>query len=313
MPAGSAAIRHVELQFSPADILNNVQALRSTVLVITCDGEPTVWCPVGDFFSNPNRLRTFRTWTRTVAAEEGRMTCRWVMPYKTRAQVSLVNLGANAVEARLRVRIGKWAWDENSMYFHANWRGEHVQKGSEFIDWNFIDIKGRGVMVGDSWTVLNLTRGWWGEGDEKIYIDDAYDVAKFPNHFGTGTEDYYGWAGGRNPTQSDEFSSPFLANVSVGSTDENNSRGFNINTRIRALDAIPFQTRLVFDLEASPGVDQRNPWDLLLYNGVTFWYARPGAISNRPPLPEEAAKPMTSLDRLQARSDLLREVRRGDH
>ncbi|MCU0781160.1 MAG: DUF2961 domain-containing protein [Akkermansiaceae bacterium] len=46
------------------------------------------------------------------------------------------------------------------------------------------------------------------EGDEKIHIDDAYEVAKFPSYFGTGTEDYHGWAGGVNPTR--EESHKFL-------------------------------------------------------------------------------------------------------
>ena len=31
---------------------------------------------------------------------------------------------------------------------------------------------------------------WWGEGDEKIYVDGE----AFPSLFGTGTEDYFGYA-----------------------------------------------------------------------------------------------------------------------
>ena len=31
---------------------------------------------------------------------------------------------------------------------------------------------------------------WWGEGDEKIYVDGE----SFPSLFGTGTEDYFGYA-----------------------------------------------------------------------------------------------------------------------
>ena len=38
--------------------------------------------------------------------------------------------------------------------------------------------------------LINYHRGWWGEGDEKIYVDGE----DFPSHFGTGTEDYYGYA-----------------------------------------------------------------------------------------------------------------------
>jgi hypothetical protein len=142
--------------------------------------------------------------------------------------------------------------------------------------------------------VLNPTQGWWGEGDEKIYVDGAWDKG-FPTHFGTGTEDYYGWAGGVVPTRHDEFHQPFLANVRVGGVDGNRTRGFNICTRTRSLDAIPFTERLCFDMEASPGTGQRRPTDFLGYSAVTFWYARPGATHNRPPLPEAAARPIMSL------------------
>jgi hypothetical protein len=178
------------------------------------------------------------------------------------------------------------------------------------VDWNFIDVSGKGVIVGDGFTVLSPGRGWWGEGDEKIYVDGAWDQA-FPTHFGTGTEDYYGWAGGKVPTRSDVFSIPFGANVTVGSTPENNPRGFNINTRIRVLDAIPFDRRLVFDMEASAGTDIRKPWNLLGYSATVFWYARPGAKSNRPPLPADAVRPIMSLADLDRRQEELRKAAEG--
>ena len=303
---GAAAVRHLEVQLDPAQIATNPAALRSTVLLMTCDGEPTVWCPLGDFFGCANGLNAFQTWTRTVTTNNALLVCRWVMPYQTGASVTLTNLGTSALTARLAVRTGSWAWDSRSMHFRATWRPDSIQVGSRFVDWNFVDVTGQGVLVGDAWTVLNRTAGWWGEGDEKIYVDSEYDGAKFPGIFGTGTEDYYGWAGGVNPTKTDEFSLPYLANVLVGSAGNNSPLGFNINTRIRALDAVPFTSRLVFDMEASPGTDQRNPWDLLMYSGVTFWYALPGATHNRPPLPAEAAKPITSLAQLNQISDAIR-------
>jgi len=58
--------------------------------------------------------------------------------------------------------------------------------------------------VGDQVTVLNPDDGWWGEGDEKIYIDEDRDK-KFPSHFGAGTEDFYGWAGGEVPGKDDLY------------------------------------------------------------------------------------------------------------
>jgi hypothetical protein len=222
----------------------------------------------------------------------------------------LLNLGQQPVEADLRVAAGPWTWDERSMHFHANWRPDDVVPGTPFLDWNFIDILGRGVFVGDAWTVLNIRKhSWWGEGDEKIYVDGAWEKG-FPTHFGTGTEDYYGWAGGEVPIRKDEFDEPFLANVRVGGLD-GHTQGYNICTRTRGLDAIPFTQRLRFDMEASFGVDMRAPWNLLGYSAVTFWYAIPGATCNRPAQPQAAARPIISLDDLQRRSDAIQRAKRA--
>ena len=306
LPAGANAVRHLQIQLNPADITANPACLRSLVLSVTFDGAETVWVPVGDFFSSPARLNPLATWTRQVDPATGVLTCQWAMPYQTSGRIRLLNVSSTPIQATLTVRTSPWTWDARSMHFHANWRADDVVPGTPFRDWNFIDIRGQGTLVGDSWTVLNLTDGWWGEGDEKIYTDDDYDVAKFPSQFGTGSEDYYGWAGGVNPTRDDEFSAPYHANVEVGSTATNSPRGFNVNTRIRALDATPFEQRLVFDMEASPGTGQRNAWDLLMYSSAVFWYGKPGATSNRPPLPAAAASPATSLTELQVQSDLLK-------
>jgi D-arabinan exo alpha-(1,3)/(1,5)-arabinofuranosidase (non-reducing end) len=43
--------------------------------------------------------------------------------------------------------------------------------------------------------VRNPRGGWWGEGDEKFFVDGE----KFPSTFGTGSEDYFGYAWS-NPT-----------------------------------------------------------------------------------------------------------------
>lgn len=276
------------------------ELLRSVVLEMRFDGEETVWCPVGDFFSCPDSIHPYRTFQRGVAAD-GTFTCNWIMPYRNSVQVRLINLSKRKVATSFKSRSVPWHWDNRSMHFHANWRPDDIVPGTPFQDWNYIDIKGKGVYVGDSWMVLNMQKDtWWGEGDEKIYVDDAWDKG-FPTHFGTGSEDYYGWAGGVLPTREDEFSIPFLANVRVGGLD-GHTLGYNVNTRTRALDAIPFSTRLRFDMESSFGTDIRNPWNLLGYSAATFWYALPGATSNRPPQPAAAAKPVVTLADLERRS-----------
>lgn len=291
LPKGSQAVNQFTIRLP--DATTNTASLRSTVLTMSFDGKETVWSPVGDFFASADSLHPFSTYQRTVLAD-GTLVCRWVMPYQKSGEIRLTNLGKTPVTAELQADVSAWQWDDASMHFFARWRSDELVPGSPFQDWNFVDVRGQGVYVGDNWTVLNPQDGWWGEGDEKIYVDAAWERG-FPTHFGTGTEDYYGWAGGENPTRKDEFSTPFLSNVRVGGLNAD-TKGYNICTRTRALDAIPFKTRFVFDMESSFGVDIRHPWDLLGYSVVTFWYAKPGATHNRPALPKEAAKSIVSVE-----------------
>jgi hypothetical protein len=55
------------------------------------------------------------------------------------------------------------------------------------IEWNLNTIDGKGVFVGDVLAVYNHMYKWYGEGDQKIWVDND----SFPSEFGTGTEDYY--------------------------------------------------------------------------------------------------------------------------
>lgn len=299
LPQGPAAVSWLRIKAVPT-VVGDTSHLRSTVLSMRCGQTETIWAPLGDFFSCADSIHPYHTWQRSVA-EDGTMTCRWPMPYPDKAQVAVTNLGKQPVSIEFALGVDAWEWDDRSLLFFARWRPDDFVCGSEFQDWNFVDIRGSGVFVGDSWTVLNPTHGWWGEGDEKIYVDGAWEKG-FPTHFGTGTEDYYGWAGGRNPTRADEFDEPFLANVRVGGQASQTTRGYNICVRTRGLDAIPFAERLRFDMEASAGTGQRRSSDWLGYSVVTFWYARPGAEHNRPASPEAAARPIMSLDDLAVRA-----------
>ncbi|RJV50479.1 DUF2961 domain-containing protein [Bacteroides sp. AF18-33] len=129
-------------------------------------------------------------------------------------------------------------------------------------DLTFADLKGRGVYVGDAVTVYNPNLGWWGEGDEKVYVDGE----TFPSHFGTGTEDYYGYAWGRYEPW---INHPFVAQP-IGDGCYAHI-GLAQNTRVRSLDAIPFTRSLRFDMEL---FDWSNIH--LNYAPITFWYMLPG-------------------------------------
>lgn len=290
LPKGNKAIKQLKLK------LNSAQALRSTILKASFDGDETIWIPVGDFFNNGVGVYPYNMWEREVQSD-GTMICKWVMPYEKSATISFENLAGTPCEITAEISTENYEWTSNSMHFHASWRMDNPTPTFPLFDYNLLEVEGKGVYVGDQFTVLNPSEGWWGEGDEKVYVDDDFKTG-FPSQFGTGTEDYYGWAGGVYPTPKDEFSRPFLSNVRVGSP---NAKGYNTCTRTRVLDAIPFQERLKFDIESSAGT--RTSWFHLVYTVSTYWYALPGAETNRKPLPEMAAKTIPSLEGLTALND----------
>ena len=265
------------------------QVLRSTVLKISFDGEQTVWTPLGDFFNIGVGLKTYQMWERAVQ-EDGTMICRWIMPYQHIAELEIENMGKQDIQMAVTAKVMPYTWNDRSMYFHSSWRMDDPTPGFPLFDYNLVNVKGKGIYVGDQFTVLNPEEGWWGEGDEKVYVDD--DI--FPSLFGTGTEDYYGWAGGVVPNPEDEFYTPFLSNVRVAAP---NSMGYNTCTRTRVLDAIPFNRQLDFNIESSGS--NRTSWFHLQYAVNTYWYAKPGASCNRKPLPEMASRKIMTLQELQ--------------
>jgi hypothetical protein len=282
LPAGPQAVRALNLQV-PSSLTE--QQLRSLVLVMVCDGQTNIWCPVADFFGSGVGLNPVQSWYRTVTAD-GVLSCRWVMPYQSGAEFRLLNLSERAVSATLTTRGANWNWDDRTMYFHATWHHEAELRTPPLRDWNLVRIKGRGVYVGDTLALFNPVATWYGEGDEKIRVDDE----TFPSHFGTGTEDYYGYSYAPKPVHQ----TPFCGEPRL---DQSQTQGHSTSIRSRNLDGIPFRQSLRFDLELIS-------WKptTLTYAATTYWYALAGATANRPPQPEAATLPVPTLaDAIAAR------------
>jgi hypothetical protein len=114
---------------------------------------------------------------------------------------------------------------------------------------------------------------WWGEGDEKIWVDGE----DFPSFFGTGSEDYFNYAW----SQPDIFDYGYCAQPLVTGPD---NRGFNVNLRWHILDPIPFQESFDFFMEVFP--HNRTP-------GMS--YARTAYFYGTPEL-RDAFRPINPLD-----------------
>lgn len=278
LPAGPSAVRRLELRLPSGTNALSEQGLRSLVLKAQFDGNRTVWCPVSDFFGSGVGLNSVQSWYRSVDTN-GLLVCRWVMPYREKAVISLMNLGSWPVNASLRATIGPWVWDDRSLYFHAAWHFESRLRTPPHRDWNFIRIEGRGVYVGDTLALFNPIATWYGEGDEKIRVDGE----GFPSHVGTGTEDYYGYSYAPQPAHN----TPFCGEPRI---DQPMTQGHSTSTRTRNLDTIPFQRSLQFDIELIS-------WKptTLSCAATTYWYGFPATTSNVEPQPEDAALPVPTL------------------
>ncbi len=270
---GPAAVRELSVRLQAQDAKELAQAFRSVVISAEFDGAQTIWCPLGDFFGAGPGLSIVQSWYRNVRGD-GQMVCRWVMPYAKSATITFHNLSGRPVGVQAKIVASPWKWDCLSMHFHASW---HFQAGIQvppWIDWNYITIKGKGIYVGDTLTVFNPLPSWYGEGTEKIWVDDD----KRPSHMGTGTEDYYNFSWAPKPT----FNLPFASHVRM---DESRTQGHNVLTRTRNLDGITFGHLLEMDMEI-------HSWEpvKLDYIAAAYWYAFPGAMSNVEPAPESAKR-----------------------
>jgi hypothetical protein len=266
LPVGPAAVRQLQVRLGVPGEKDCSQALRSMVLESEFDGERTVWCPLGDFSGSGVGGRPLASWYRQVDAN-GTILCRWVMPYEKSARLKLLNLGKQDVHASLAAGVGDWRWDNRSMYFHATWRQQDQIPTAHPIDWNFLAVQGRGVFVGDTLAVYNPLATWYGEGNEKIWVDRD----TFPSHLGTGTEDYY------NASYAPVvvYQTPF---ANAPRADTPSSQGHNTFTRTRNLDGIPFASSLKFDMEIIPWAP-----GTVDYAATTYWYApEPWTMPLRP-------------------------------
>ncbi|MFH1998891.1 MAG: glycoside hydrolase family 172 protein, partial [Planctomycetota bacterium] len=251
---------------------------RSLVLEAEFDGEQTLWCPVTDFFGMGAGAIRVKDYFRSCISGQSAISL-WPMPYEKECRLTVHNFGTEEERLSIMLHIEDRVWDDRSMHFYSQWHFEYPIPTRPMRDWDFIHIEGKGVYVGDSLAIMNPCPTWWGEGDEKFYIDGE----SFPSHFGTGTEDYYGYAWCSNLP----FEDPFHGQPRCDGYPHNSNWGNTTVSRVRALDCIPFTQSLNFDMEVWHWRDCE-----VAYAATTFFYARPGAEHNRTPQPDAAAAPL---------------------
>ncbi|MBN1422426.1 MAG: DUF2961 domain-containing protein, partial [Planctomycetes bacterium] len=228
-------------------------AARMTRIRITWDGEdrPSVDCPVGDFFANTFWTAPYAS--RVAGFQDGWWYTRWPMPYK-RALVTLENMGEAPVDVKVQAQ-GRPLDEPTSWRFHAKYRREN---GCSVFDYPFLETKGVGRYVG---VVMNIDcpwTGWWGEGDEKVWVDGE----EFPSWWGTGSEDYFKDAWGMHIHGRPFEGCPILQGPGFSNKD--------CMYRWHILDSIPFERSFRITIENY--ADRNAPEDRVDYSSVAFWY-----------------------------------------
>lgn len=261
LPKGNNAIKTLNINVAKEEGINYSQIMRNLIVKLTFDGKLTTWVPLSDISGGGIGAPKVDSWLFT-SDGNGKIILRWIMPYQEEAKIEIENISSSSVDLSVIAYVDDWIWSYNTLYFHASWKQERgLSLGNDYSslnneEWEFANLSGRGVYKADVLSLYNHTSSWYGEGDEKIWIDNEV----FPSHFGTGTEDYYNTSFA--PIHS--FNTPFGG---APRCDNESSFGYNTFMRIRSLDAIPFSRNLNFYFELlgwnSGKVD---------YSSTVFWY-----------------------------------------
>jgi hypothetical protein len=252
----------------------------SKVLLLgSFDGEerPSVWSPVVNFFGTGFEPRDYRSVPLGYVGGEG--YCFFPMPFGKSARLVVRNEGEKPATFSWRIAHAPLdAFPQNAMHFKCKYRREEV---CGTFDYPFLECTGAGRFVGAALSIDDAWRSWWGEGDEKIWVDG--DV--FPSFFGTGSEDYFGDAWGIRKLNETFFACSF--------DEQNDLHSWTSCYRWQIPDDVPFRERFRATIENYPETIWGTPavdWDED-YVSTAYWYQVPGGTDFFAPLPAKARRP----------------------
>ncbi len=271
---------------------------------------PSVLCPVGDFFglgngfTNSYQSALFSASTSQTnqmgydADGKSRrigtaLNCYAPMPFRKRAVVELINESDEPHPKWFYVDYETFedGWDDELGYFHAEFRRAHPFGGwggdlainTDEVDipctkrfawennYTILETRGRGQYIGCNLSVANLCGGWWGEGDDMIWVD-GYKWP--PDLHGTGSEDYLGHAWGMQPNA-------FWRNgssVFEGHTQTSTVGGYQTSYVFHLENPVYFEREIKVTIEAGHGNHLRND-----VSSTAYWYAAEPAPAKAPP------------------------------
>ena len=212
----AGVITHIWFTIASQDPMH----LKNLVLRAWWDGEssPSVEVPIGDFFGlGLGEYFVYQSALLAVAPIKA-LNAYFQMPFASAARITVTNEG-NAPTRSLYFAIDYIEFDRlpaDVGRFHAQYRqaapckgvvsdGKNLKGENNYV---FMEATGKGHFVGVTQAVLQNENGWFGEGDDMIFIDgDA-----MPTINGTGTEDYYNgaWDFGGQPFANLHQGAPYI-------------------------------------------------------------------------------------------------------
>lgn len=280
---GAGVIRALYISLTARTVPRELYALHKCVLRIYFDGDkqPSVEAPLIDFFGSGFNRRRFKslpigTDQKTDMPMPGRnirdqrfMYCFFPMPFSKGFRIEIENFNRKKIGLFVRtlIELDPPVLDANApkpkrLRFHARFRKVDPCK---VLDHPLLETRGAGRMVGLLLNVDCPRKQWWGEGDDKVWIDGE----RFPSYFGTGTEDYLGDAWGlrvhHRPSQGVTLT---------------NDYGKSSAYRWHILDCINFQKSIKFTLENWQHDKKKDTY----YGTIAYWYGEPGAKHTFKPL-----------------------------
>jgi hypothetical protein len=261
---------------------------------------PSVEAPLTDFFGAAHGAGVPLS-TAFVSMQEGRgLNCYFPMPFARHARVTITNETDTDIDwffYQLDFTLGDSVTDEDGRFHAAFHRENPCPPGHDFT---ILDTEGgRGVYLGSVIGVRPLYKGWWGEGEVKMYIDDDQ---LYPTICGTGLEDYIGSAWGLGEHQTPWQGAPLYRD------------GFASLYRFHGPDPVYFRRRIRVDAQqmgsARKSELEKDFGDRLIFNpknhprrspddgyylrsddycATAYWYQYPLATQRRP-LPDKSLR-----------------------
>jgi hypothetical protein len=162
---------------------------RQLILRIYWDDQqrPSVECPVGDFFACGWEVFAQVSSLAVCVNPSAGFNSYWDMPFRGRCRITMENRGDQQAILYYQVNYAETSVPDDAAYFHAQFRRSNPLPYKEVH--TLVDgVAGRGHVVGTYMCWGSNNKGWWGEGEIKVFLDGD---AEWPTICGTGVEDYF--------------------------------------------------------------------------------------------------------------------------